>query len=114
MIGDLNIGEMLAGIKAVPPAPLGPPDVAEILRLADQARALRPAGDRLVMATPMYEIVKGFSRPAPHQYGGPLGGMSFGIPIVLDEEMPDNVIEFRDGDQLVKRIEYTAAMPETP
>lgn len=94
-------------IATVPAGPLKLPDMDEILRIAEQARALRPEGDRFVMASPMYEVVKGFAQPAPHQYGGPLGGMSYGIPIVLDEGMPVNVIEFRDGDRVVKRIEYT-------
>jgi hypothetical protein len=97
---------LLAGITTTPAGPLKPPDLAEFGRIAEQARVLRPEGDRFVMSTPMYEIVKGFSRPAPHQYGGPLAGMSFGIPIVLDEDLPPNVIEFRDGDRVVKRIEY--------
>lgn len=110
---------MLAGIKTAPVGPLKAPDMDEIRRIAEQARALRPEGDRFVMSSPMLDVVNGFSQPAPHQYGGPLGGMSFGIPIVLDEGMPDNVIEFRDGGRVVKRIEYgptpakEAPMPAT-
>lgn len=109
---DVSIDNLLADIKTIPPVPLKLPDMAQLILLADRARALRPEGDRLVMASPMYEIVKGFSRPAPQQYGGLLSGMSYGIPIVLDEDMPDNVIELRDGDRVVKRIEYGAAPAE--
>lgn len=108
-----NSDRLLAGITTVPSGPLRLPDVAEIYRLAEQARALRPPGDRLVMASPMYEVVKGFSQPAPQQYGGPLTGLSYGIPIVLDEDMPPDVIELRDGDRVVKRIEYTAKAAHT-
>jgi hypothetical protein len=97
---------LLAGITTTPSGPLKLPSVDDVRRIAEQARALRPEGDRFVMSTPMCEVVKGFSQPAPHQYGGPLTGMSFGIPIVLDEDLPPNVIEFRDGDRVVKRIEY--------
>ncbi len=97
---------ILAGVKTAPAGPLRMPDLDEIHRIAEQARALRPEGDRFVMASPMLDVVKRISSPAPHQYGGPLHGMSFGIPIVLDERMPDNVIEFRDGDRVIKRIQY--------
>lgn len=96
-------------IESVTTAPAGPlkaPDLTEIRRIAEQARALRPEGDRLVMAPGMVDVVRRISTPAP-TYAGTFGGLPFGIPIHVDPGMPDGVIEFRDGDRVLKAIQYT-------
>lgn len=91
---------------SIPEGPLRPPDIDEMRRIVDQARALRPEGDRFVMGARMFEVVKRISKPGmpPHS-----AGLPFGIPVIVDAEMPDGVIEFRDGDRVVQRIEYKPA-----
>lgn len=98
----------LDGITTAPVGPLKPPDMDEILRIAEQAHALRPEGDRFVMPRPMFDVVKGLSEPPAQTFAMP-GLNPFAIPIVIDDSLPANIIEFRDGDRVIKRIEYSPA-----
>lgn len=105
---------LLAGITTTPPGPLRMPSLDEMRRIAEEAKALRPEGDRFVMRQSMADVIARVAAPAPPRYAWDPGGLPFGIPIYIDETMPAGVIEFRDGDRVVNRIEYAPEMQAEP
>lgn len=86
------------------PSPTKTPDLDEIRRMVAQASAVRPEGDRFAMSQAMHDTVRLIGRPTTQL--GAFGPQPFGIRVFIDDSLPPNVIEFRDGDRVLKRIEH--------
>ncbi len=95
---DRLVDQMVTEVP--PPAPPKPFDLAALTRLAAEVESMRPRYDRMVIAPDVKDRLLALTTRR-QEVPGP--DRLWGVPVLIDEDMPAGHWEIRGGDRVERR-----------